>query len=529
MKRIFYILICVLSSTLSSVAQETYENGNIAVEDLNGTARYVGMGGAMEALGADLSTIGSNPAGIGLFRHSAANVSFGVVMQHDGKSFKNGKTTYASFDQAGFVYSRKTGRNSFLNLAFNYHKSRNFDYILSAAGNLSGASQNKLSYIKGAEGLFDLSLNKNNEFVGNTNMYNQLDYLYYNALLSEENPETKEYEFFYNDADRYSFNRANTGYIGEYDFNISGNINDRVYLGLTFGIHDVHYKGYSEYVESLIGGSGQGIGDVLVSDERRITGTGFDVKAGVIFRPVEDSPFRIGLSVSTPTFYDLTTENYAAIENRSSVGRYDNGESSEAYDFKLYTPWKFGLSIGHTISNKLALGLSYEYADYGSMDTRINDGGYYDWFYDSYYESSSSDHEMNEHTSETMKGVSTIKLGAEYKPINEVAFRIGYNYVSPMYKKDGYKDVALDSPGSYYASSTDYTNWKETNRFTLGVGYNLNNFSLDFAYQYSVTNGYFSPFTNYYSNGDKSENNICDALKVNNKRSQLLLTLGYHF
>ena len=36
-------------------AQETYDNAQLATKDLNGTARYVGMGGAMEALGADLS------------------------------------------------------------------------------------------------------------------------------------------------------------------------------------------------------------------------------------------------------------------------------------------------------------------------------------------------------------------------------------------------------------------------------------------------------------------------------------------
>lgn len=42
-------------------AQETYDNAQLANKDLNGTARYVGMGGAMEALGADISTIGTNP------------------------------------------------------------------------------------------------------------------------------------------------------------------------------------------------------------------------------------------------------------------------------------------------------------------------------------------------------------------------------------------------------------------------------------------------------------------------------------
>lgn len=512
-------------SVVHLCAQETYENANIANEDLNGTARYVGMGGAMDALGADLSTIGSNPAGIGLFRHTTANVSFGLVSQQDAQSFANGNKTNVSFDQVGFVYSRKTGRNSFLNLAFNYHKSRNFNYILSASDALNGASQNKLSYMKRAEGVFD-TYDYNGTYISNSNAFNQVDYLYCNALLAENDG-----NFYYNNANGYTFNRASTGYIGEYDFNISGNINDRVYLGITFGISDVHYKGYSEYTEALVDADGTGIGNIQLSDERRITGTGFNVKAGIIVRPIEESPFRIGLSIATPTWYDLTTSNYTMLANNSSVGMYDTGKSYESYDFKLYTPWKFGLSLGTTIGNYLAIGAGYEYADYGNLDSRINTGGGYDWFYDDYYESSSSDRAMNRHTENTLKGVSTVKLGLEVKPDNKFAIRLGYNYVSPMYNKSGYKDGTIDSPGSYYSSQTDYTNWKATNRVTCGFGYNVNKLSFDLAYQYSIQSGDFSPFTNYYAaEQDSPQNdNICNAVKVNNKRHQLLFTLGYHF
>ena len=74
-----------------------------------------------------------------------------------------------------------------------------------------------------------------------------------------------------------------------------------------------------------------------------------------------------------------------------------------------------------------ALGASYEYADHGSMDTRINDGdGYYDDWYEN-IESSSSDDAANDNTKKVLKGVSTLKLGLEYKPMPEFAIRLGYN------------------------------------------------------------------------------------------------------
>lgn len=67
MKKKYYFFAAALLIAMSVNAQETYQNAKLTTQDLNGTARYIGMGGALEALGADVSTISSNPAGIGLF------------------------------------------------------------------------------------------------------------------------------------------------------------------------------------------------------------------------------------------------------------------------------------------------------------------------------------------------------------------------------------------------------------------------------------------------------------------------------
>ncbi|MCF0202693.1 MAG: hemin receptor, partial [Bacteroidaceae bacterium] len=48
----------LLLASLGAAAQETYQNAELADANLNGTARYVGMGGAMDALGADISAAG---------------------------------------------------------------------------------------------------------------------------------------------------------------------------------------------------------------------------------------------------------------------------------------------------------------------------------------------------------------------------------------------------------------------------------------------------------------------------------------
>ena len=401
LKHIFFA--SMLMASMTAAAQETYQDAKLAAPQLTGTARYVGMGGAMEALGADISTISSNPAGIGLFRKSQVTLTAGVIAQTDAENYTefdgsriifNGKKSHPTFDQVGIVWSPKNKGANWLNLAFNYHKSADFGQIL-------------------------------------------------------------------------------------------------------------------------------------------------NVKAGVIFRPVKDSPFRIGAYFNSPIFYDLTVsgDNDITISGNYDPAIYEEKDGSQQpcyvkgdrgqsidYDFRLNTPWKVGASLGHTIGNYLALGATYEYAWYDHMDNRVKDGGYYDSYWGDYYESSSSDEAMNHDTQLNLQGVSTLKLGAEIKPVDMLSIRLGYNYVSPMYKDNALRDQTFDSNGVYIASSADYTNWKATNRFTLGVGFNYQNLAIDVAYQYSSQKGDFYPFESFTDMGCS-----VNATKVDNKRHQLLMTVGYRF
>ncbi len=514
MKKIYlfaFAAMTALQVQAQRATQDTYVGAALATEDLNGTARYVGMGGAMDALGAEISTMGSNPAGIGLFRKNQVSASLSVVSQEDGKTFQNGSKTHVSFDQIGIVFSGRTGKTSYLNFGFNFHKNRNFNHVLYAARALNGSSQSTQTVIKDGVGLFD------------TPAWSQLDDLYYGNMLYD-----KSTDMIYSyEGEAYDFNRAVTGYIGEFDFNISGNIKNRLYLGLTVGVQNVNYKNYSEYYETL---NSTQVTDVLISDNHKITGSGFNIKAGLIFRPVEESPFRIGLSVASPTFYRLTTENYTTIG-----GNVDRSAAKE--DFRFNTPWKFGLSLGHTVGNYLALGAVYEYADYGACDMRTIDGTYYDSYYDNYSSSSSTDNNMKRHTEETLKGVHTVKLGAEFKVDKNIALRLGYNYVSPMYKEDGVRDQTIYSPGVYYASTTHYINWKATNRITAGVGFSFDKFRLDLAYQYNTRKGDFYPFmkdlavtyVDEATGASEELRNHCDAVSVKDNRHQIQASLVYTF
>lgn len=540
MKRIYLTVASLAFTSFVAVAQETYENTKLIDNDLNGTARYVGMGGAMEALGADLSTIGTNPAGLGLFRKGKTDLSFGLVNQAGMNKFNSLSKTNMSFDQIGVVFNLSKTPNASINIGFNYHKSRNFDQLLNAANTLNNASQNKLTYqkyrnnvyylhkLKDSQGNVVLKNDGTPKLASDNFSFNQVDYLYMNSLpqttnLDPADPTLKVFKPLA--ATGYLYNQENKGYIGEYDMNLSANLNDRVYLGLTMGIHDVHYKSYAEYTENFLRNNIYNIRGLTLNDWREITGTGFDVKFGAIVRPMAESPFRLGAYIHTPVWYDLTTSNYTELTDgtlRPSIG--------ESYDFRVNTPWKFGLSAGTTLADRIALGATYQYAAYNAMQTRIKDGGTYDWYYGTYYESSHNDRAMNNHTEDALKGQHTLKLGAEARITDHFSLRAGYNYLSALYKDAAVKDGSLNSPGTYYASSTSYVNWKDTNRFTFGLGWNVWRFNIDLAYQYSQQNGTFYPFMNYHEGSAPSvEDNIANPTQVNNKQHQLLLTMGYKF
>ncbi len=504
----------VLFSSMGAMAQETYQNAELATQDLNGTAKYVGMGGAMEALGADISAASNNPAAIGLFRSNSITTTFGYSNHANGGNLSGDGNGVVNFDQAGIVLNIDTSSESCMNFGFSYNKSTNFNQILKLTGaslpytignNTYYGSQNTTTYEKYHSNLGD-------------DAYSQIDYLYENTLMKTDDGSDDLGTYSSNG---YMLDRNRKGFISNFNFILGGNSNDRIYYGFGVTISDVHYKNNSLYSETLLDG-GTPIGTVDLEDSRKITGVGANIKGGIIFRPVEASPFRIGLSIETPTWYDLRTTNTTTIFNHTDRGSKNKALSNgEVYEFEISTPWKFGISAGTTVGNFLALGASFNYADYSSMKSQIKDEvrTHYD-----YVDRTYNDRNMCDHTDMSLKGVSTFKAGAEIRVIPEVALRLGYNYVSPMYQEEAYKDITIDSPGVYYSSTTDYTNWKATNRFTAGLGLSISpEFNIDLAYQYSDSKGEFAPYCNI--NG----NTPACGVDINNKRHQALCTLTYRF
>ncbi|MBR4844882.1 MAG: hypothetical protein IKU98_00500, partial [Bacteroidaceae bacterium] len=131
-KNLIYVALAVFLSGNTLFAQTQYDVARIIDTDLSGTARFVGMGGAMSALGGDITTIGTNPAGIALFRSNDVSGTLSLTNTQVESNFEGIQSqenrTRMSFDQFGVVLCNFIDDTDvrFVNVGMNYRKLRNF-------------------------------------------------------------------------------------------------------------------------------------------------------------------------------------------------------------------------------------------------------------------------------------------------------------------------------------------------------------------------------------------------------------------
>ncbi len=512
MKTLFF---SVLTSLVSVVAfgQDIYKVADLSTVDLNGTARYVGMGGAMSALGGDLSTMSSNPAAIGLYRSSDVAATMSIVTQPGGEKFDGNSKTHASFDQLGFVYSCPLNDEGlrFVNFGLNYHKQHDFNQL--------SASQNRSMVDYGlASQTWQLSDLCN--YWGSSIKATPLAAMAYQCfLLSGAEDDYSAYG-----SSAHFYNKATWGSNQALDFNISANINDQLYLGFTATGYNVYNKSSMLYSEDLITFNGIADGYYNLTNYGSLKGNAFDAKFGVLVRPVVGSNFKIGLTLATPTYYDLT------YRNESWMRTYDNqfGNNSiryrDDYDYKVRTPWRLGVSVGNTFFNRLALDAEYEFADYSACSVSYGDD-YDDWF-------GSKDKALNKQIDKYLKCTHTLKVGAELMVNRNVFVRGGYNFVSAAFDKEAYLNQYINSASVDATTYTDYMNLSAINRFTCGLGFKFGSFYADLACQFQNQHGdlyAFSVTTKEPFDDVPTSRNVCPSKRVKLNKTQFMLTMGYRF
>lgn len=499
-------------------------------DDVIGTARYVGMGGAMGALGADLSVISWNPAGIGLYRKDDFALTFGglwnkshIVQENRGSG---------TFDQIGFVYNFKTGSDicPYVNFAFNYQKKKNYFYNFFAE---SGKNSPWLSQRDQLVELGDYGLDTYKNLAGLV--------IDNNGLNKITTPDGVCYQnLYWNDYNCHTHH--SDGSMHGWDFNLSTNIQDRVFLGLTFGVDNINYSSWSDYYELgyyYDNDEKVNYGNYSIWNDYHIHGYGFNFKIGSIVRPFEDNSFRIGVAIESPTWYKLKSDvnmdfsKYVVDKFGVESLDYTSPSVNSYLPFNINTPWKFRASMGSTVGNNFAWDVDYEFANYSTMCQRYSD-------YDSF--GGYKDVTMNKHMSDNLKGVHTVRAGMEIRPIIPLAFRVGYNFSTSPYENNAHFDQfsLYSSDAMQYITRTNYMITKPTHILSLGMGYRWKNFYFDLAYKIRHQKADFYAFDDSfnadgrdYAEANKDIEDIRGArlapIPIDLTRQSITCTLGFKF
>lgn len=520
-------------------AQSAIDAASITRGDLRGTARFMSMGGAFTALGGDMSSLNQNPAGIGVYRSSDISVTLDINDSSvKGMTNTESKTNVAcnSFGYVGTVNLGSSSIMPFFNWGASYSRVATFDRRYSTGlGNIGTSLSNFVADYTTNDGYTGselLSGDYYNPYMESWAPWTSV--LMYNGGAINELG-TSTYTGMY-DYDR-TYGTAATdvvekGYIDEYSINFGGNIDNVVFWGLGFGITDLNFKQESYYNENLTdaivpgnnwNGTAYGNANVTLGNYKHIWGSGFNVKLGLIIKPVNE--LRLGFAVHTPTYYNLSYEGLGSLDFNYTSSAYTDGKINgsimtddgylDNFDWKCRTPWRLMVGAAGVVGGKAIISADYEYRP--AQATRV-----LDFNGDSYKD-------VNSDIKNYLCAQNILRLGAEYRVTPSFSIRAGYSYESSPVKQE-----TMDGDNYIYTSGPDdtetqpaFTLDKDTQYITLGLGYRYKNFYADAAYVHRQRDSKYCAFTNYVDNEDYFvEAPSCNLRQTNNS---VVLTVGFRF
>lgn len=324
-------------------AQDEFDALKASQTQLKGTARYMGMGGAFTALGGDASAISLNPAGLGVYRSSELTATLNMMNNSSNSTWKgmsnSDNNIFAHFNNLSIVATipGTDQYSSALSFTFDRLKSFNRNGVVSGANQLSSLTKS-IAYRTG--GISENDILSNDAYSDPVKNIPWISILGYDGhLIVPSSSGTNQWASLLGSTENVipSYSYSERGYIDQYSIAYGANISNIVYLGASVGWQSLNYSLISNYSEAF--GTG---GSMNLRNEIYTTGSGFDIKLGVIVRPTDF--LRLGFAYHTPMFYNMTDNNYASLnfdtDRRGTVATPDEGGYSK---YKVQTPSYYNL------------------------------------------------------------------------------------------------------------------------------------------------------------------------------------------
>jgi hypothetical protein len=494
MKKIFFIPI-LFAFSLSLKAQEPADALRYSWYVQNGTARQQAIGGAMGSLGGDISATFVNPAGLGFYRTGDFVITPGYNFSTNKSTWFNrtekGKKNNVSFGPTGIVIgggsrnNRGRMKSSAFSLVVNRTANFNSTVLYRGQNNQNSYSQKFLEEIRNSSpgGVANPNTVAGDFKFGTSLAFNT----FWIDTIRGSSGSTIGYQSrAANIGNLLQQNTINNkGGITDLALGLAANFNEKFFVGGTFGIPILSYERQTEFLESDPTTNLNNFDFALFKDNLTTKGVGFNLKLGLIYKPVEQ--VRLGLAFHSPTFFSLTdtyssevttdTEGYQGEQSQTST--FLSGAPSQ-FKYTLLTPYRVIGSVSYVLhevedvkKQKGFITADIEYVNYKASSFSPDESNQNDQSTKDYLKS------LNKAIDNAYKGVLNFRVGGELK-FTTLMVRAGAAYYGNPYKNlNGEKGSKLLLSG--------------------GLGYRHKGMFIDLTYVHNILKDVNTPYRLQYS------------------------------
>ncbi|MAO46995.1 MAG: hypothetical protein CL823_07585 [Crocinitomicaceae bacterium] len=326
------------------------------------TVRATGMGGAYGALGADLSSAGLNPAGLGMYRRSDMSAAISINSKNVKAnhnliitSASKAQTDIGSFGVALTTPSVNPDM-PFVTIAYNFQKRAIYSGVIdldrsNLNSSLLGVFHNNV------EGTTDYTnLDNGSAFTFSSSL------AWYAYLLDPNGSQIDSYTtpFDTNEEVEYSYFMEEDGTKDEHQFSIGCTLNEIISVGATVSSSNISYSQQSTHSETVLDPDSD-VASWEYTNTLFIDGSGYNLKLGAI---ANADWLKLGLAWHSPTRFNLVDTYWNSVNSYFKDGSFYNPESpTGSYEYYLRTPSKLILSSAVIVDKYVIITADYETID----------------------------------------------------------------------------------------------------------------------------------------------------------------------
>ncbi len=432
MKKIFSFL---FAATITAAQAQTASDALrfSYIPQYGGTARTIGVGGAMGALGGDFATVSMNPAGLATYRMSEFTFTpafHGSSAKSDllngGVSATTQYSTNFSMDNLGLVFAHQPVGSKWktVNYSFGYNRFQDFNSSTYYEGTTKGSMTARWRDAANIDKNFDPfegDLAAETGAIYKGVLQGSRDSLWLTDFDADPNKPVYKNQVV-----------ETSGSLGEMSFALAGNYNEKIQVGFTVGVPILRYTESKTYVEADKTNTIPYFDKMTYEQNLTTSGSnalasGLNFKFGAIIRPIQ--ALRIGLAVHSPTTLWLNDRYDATLQYgyTTASGKVYNDQAKSPdgnTNYKLTTPLRAIGSLAYLFGKSGFVSADVEWADYSKAN----------FTYEKQY--ISDQNEVNTAISNRYKSAVNARFGGEYAyDIFRVRAGFGLN-TSPRTDKD---------------------------------------------------------------------------------------------